>query len=36
MSPTLFLVDQFKLVVSNMHGEPVLPTDDDFSGVEAP
>jgi arylsulfatase A-like enzyme len=33
----LFLVDQFKVVMKNMNGEPVLPTDDDFTGgVEAP
>ncbi len=32
----LFLVDQFKVIVKNMHGEPVLPTDEDYSGVETP
>ena len=32
----LFLVDQFKVVKRNMNGEPILPTDDDYSGVEAP
>jgi arylsulfatase A-like enzyme len=32
----LFLVDQFKVVQKNMHGEPVLPTDEDYSGVETP
>jgi arylsulfatase B len=32
----LFLVDQFKVVMKNMHGEPVLPTDDEFASVETP
>src|SRR5262249_5477697 len=32
----LFLADQFKVVQKNMRGEPVLPTDDDFAGVETP
>jgi len=32
----LFLVDQFKVITKNMNGEPILPTDDDFSGVETP
>jgi hypothetical protein len=32
----LFLVDQFKVVKKNMNGEPVLPTDDDYAGVEMP
>ena len=32
----LFLVDQFKVVMKNMNGEPVLPTDDDYAGVEEP
>ncbi len=32
----LFLVDQFKVVMKNMNGEPVLPTDEDFAGVEMP
>jgi arylsulfatase A-like enzyme len=32
----LFLTDQFKVVVKNMHGEPVLPTDEDFNLVEGP
>jgi arylsulfatase B len=32
----LFLVDQFNVVTKNMNGEPVLPTDDDFAGVEMP
>ena len=26
----LFLVDQFKVIMTNMNGEPVLPTDDGF------
>jgi arylsulfatase A-like enzyme len=32
----LFLVDQFKVITKNMNGEPVLPTDDAFAGVEEP
>jgi arylsulfatase A-like enzyme len=32
----LFLVDQSKVVQHNMHGQPILPTDDDFAGVEQP
>jgi len=32
----LFLVDQFKVVQKNMQGEPILPTDEDFAGVEEP
>jgi arylsulfatase A-like enzyme len=32
----LFLVDQMKVVMKNMNGEPVLPTDDDYAGVETP
>ena len=32
----LFLADQFKVVIKGMHGEPVLPTDDDFAGAEMP
>ena len=32
----LFLVDQFKVVTKGMHGKPILPTDDDFAGVEEP
>jgi arylsulfatase A-like enzyme len=32
----LFLVDQFKVIVKNMHGEPVLPTDEDYAGIESP
>ncbi len=30
----LFLVDQFKVVMKNMKGEPVLPTDEDYAGVD--
>jgi len=32
----LFLVDQFKVITKGMHGEPILPTDEDFAGVEEP
>jgi hypothetical protein len=32
----LFLVDQFKVVMKNMNGEPVLPTDEDFADVQEP
>jgi hypothetical protein len=32
----LFLVDQFKVIIKGMHGEPILPTDEDFAGVEEP
>jgi len=32
----LFLVDQFKVVMKNMQGHPVLPTDDDYSLTESP
>jgi hypothetical protein len=32
----LFLVDQFKVIIKGMHGEPLLPTDDDYAGVETP
>ena len=32
----LFLADQFKVVQKNMAGEPVLPADEDFAGVEQP
>jgi arylsulfatase A-like enzyme len=32
----LFLLDQFKVVVKGMHGEPLLPTDEDFEKVEGP
>jgi len=30
----LFLLDQFKVVMKNMNGEPVLPIDDDFGKIE--
>ncbi len=32
----LFLIDQFKVITKNMHGEPVLPTDEEYAGVETP
>ena len=32
----LFLLDQFKVITKNMQGEPVLPIDEDYSGVETP
>ncbi len=32
----LFLIDQQKVVMKNMAGKPILPTDEDFSGVEQP
>ena len=32
----LFLVDQFKLVMKNMNGEPVMPFEEEYSGVETP
>jgi arylsulfatase A-like enzyme len=32
----LFLADQFKVVVKGMHGEPVLPIDEEYAGVEMP
>ena len=32
----LFLVDQFKVIQKNMKGEPILPSDEDFAGVEMP
>ena len=32
----LFLVDQSKVITKNMHGQPILPTDEDFAGVEMP
>jgi len=32
----LFLIDQFKIVMNNMNGEPVLPTDDGFGDPEEP
>jgi arylsulfatase A-like enzyme len=30
----LFLVDQFKVVMKNMNGEPLMPGDDDFGDAE--
>jgi arylsulfatase B len=35
-SKPLFLMDQFKVVMKNMNGEPVLPTDDGFGDPENP
>jgi len=32
----LFLVDQFKVITKNMKGEPVLPSDEEYAGVETP
>ena len=32
----LFLVDQFKVVMKNMQGEPVLPTDEEFDEADNP
>lgn len=32
----LFLADQFKVVMKNMNGIPVMPIDEDYVGVEAP
>jgi arylsulfatase A-like enzyme len=32
----LFLVDQFKVVMKNMNGQPVLPTDDGFGDPDSP
>lgn len=32
----LFLVDQFKVVLKGMHGEPILPIDEDYAQVDAP
>ncbi len=32
----LFLVDQFKVVLKGMHGEPILPIDEGYNRVEAP
>jgi len=32
----LFLVDQFKVITKNMQGEPILPIDEDFAGIEEP
>jgi arylsulfatase A-like enzyme len=32
----LFLVDQFKVIMKNMHGEPVLPIDEAFDEADSP
>jgi arylsulfatase A-like enzyme len=32
----LFLVDQFKVVMKNMNGEPILPTDEEFDEADSP
>jgi hypothetical protein len=32
----LFLVDQFKVVTKGLNGEPILPTDEEFAGIEEP
>lgn len=32
----LFLIDQFKAVMKGLHGEPILPIDEDYAGVEMP
>lgn len=32
----LFLVDQFKVVLTNMNGEPVMPIDEEYSGADSP
>ena len=32
----LFFIDQFKVIKTNMHGEPILPTDDEFGDVDMP
>jgi hypothetical protein len=32
----LFLVDQFKVITKGLRGEPILPTDEDFAGIETP
>jgi arylsulfatase A-like enzyme len=35
-SKPLFLMDQFKVIMKNMNGEPVLPTDEGFGDPEYP
>ena len=30
----LFLVDQFKVIMKNMNGEPLMPGDDGFGGED--
>ena len=32
----LFLLDQFKVILKNMNGEPVMPIDEQFSEADAP
>jgi arylsulfatase A-like enzyme len=32
----LFLVDQFKVVMKNMQGQPVMPTEEGYEAVEGP
>ena len=32
----LFMVDQFKVIVRNMKGEPLLPTDEEFAQTQGP
>lgn len=32
----LFLLDQFKVIMKNMNGEPVMPIDEQFSEADAP
>ena len=32
----LFRMDQFALVIKGLNGKPILPTDEDFAGVEEP
>jgi arylsulfatase A-like enzyme len=32
----LFLTDQFKVVMKNMNGEPILPTDEGFGEIDNP
>jgi arylsulfatase A-like enzyme len=32
----LFFADQFKVITKNMSGEPVMPLDEDYAGVEGP
>src|SRR6266699_5761502 len=32
----LFLVDQFKVVMKNMNGDPVMPTDEEFDEADNP
>ena len=32
----LFLVDQFRVVMKNMNGEPVMPTDEEFDEADNP